>query len=692
MVPSFPGMRLGWEGATSRVNDSQETCHKAYPAMPLGRTKETEIMKNRFVGMILPLLLAVTHIAYAGSEDPVVSAVVDNEETQEIVVSATKLETPEKEVGSSITVITAGQIEKMQKTSVLEVLKTAPALDVNQSGGPGGATSILIRGAKSEHTLVIIDGVEMNDPITPGRTFNFAHLSVDNIERIEILRGPQSTLYGSDAIGGVINIITKRGGGIPSAFASVEGGSYSSFRGAAGSSGGNEWIRYSAGFSHWNTDGISAASESDGNSEQDMYKNTNVYGTLTLEPAYNFDLDFTLRFIDADSNGDIGYGVGGDDPNYLTLSQQVSFRSQGRLYLFDDIWEQTLGFSFTDHDLFTRNDRDEVNPDNYLLSTYQGRILKFDWQSNFYIHDTNIATFGIETEEDKGESTYYEESIYGPWTNNFESKSARTTGYYLQDQIKLWDSWFTTLGVRFDDHSRFGTKTTYRVATAYLVQQTGTKIKASYGTGFKAPTLLQLYSYWGNEDLGPEESTGWDFGLEQSVFENRISVGATYFYNDIDNLINFEGATYDNVGEAVMKGVEAYGSIQPTEKLETRFSYTYTNTKDKATAEDLIRRADNKFSFNLDYGFMEKGNIHLDLLFIGERDDLVFDPVTYESSRVMQDGYVTVNPAFSYLISEGVQMFFRIENLFDRNYEAISGYGTPGISVYGGMKFNIKGL
>jgi vitamin B12 transporter len=649
-------------------------------------------MRNRFAVIVLLLLSSMMHLAYAANDGPTDNEGTDNEKTQEIVVTATKLETPVKEVGSSITVITGEQIEKMQKTSVLEVLRTVPALDVNQSGGPGGATSILIRGAKSEHTLVIMDGVEMNDPITPGRTFNFAHLSVDNIERIEILRGPQSTLYGSDAIGGVINIITKRGGGTPSAFASLEGGSYNSVREAAGSSGGNEWIQYSMGFSHWNTDGISAASEGDGNSEQDAYRNTNVYGFLSLEPVDNFDLDFTLRFIDADSNGDIGYGVGGDDPNYLTLSQQLLFRSQGRLYLFDDIWEQTLGFSFTDHDLYTRNDRDEVNPDNYLLSTYQGQILKFDWQNNFYIHDTNIATFGIETEEDKGESTYYEESIYGPWTNDFESKSARTTAYYLQDQIKLWDSWFTTLGVRVDDHTRFDTEVTYRIATAYLVQQSDTKIKASYGTGFKAPTLLQLYSYWGNEDLGPEESTGWDFGLEQSVFENRVSVGATYFYNDIDNLINFEGATYDNVGEAVMKGVEAFGSIQPTEKLETRFSYTYTNTKDKATAEDLIRRADNKFSFILDYGFREKGNIHLDILYIGERDDMVFDPITYESSRVRLDDYVTVNPAFSYLISERVQMFFRIENLFDRNYEAISGYGAPGISVYGGIKFNIQGL
>jgi len=246
--------------------------------------------------------------------------------------------------------------------------------------------------------------------------------------------------------------------------------------------------------------------------------------------------------------------------------------------------------------------------------------------------------------------------------------------------------------VRFDDHDRFGTQTTYRIATAYLVPETGTKIKASYGTGFKAPTLIQLYSFWGNEDLNPEESTGWDFGLEQSLSENRASVGGTYFYNEIENLINFEGGVYNNVGRAVIKGVELFGSIQPGESLDIRLSYTHTNTKDIATAEDLIRRADNKFSLNLDYGFLEKGNINLGILYIGERDDLVFDPLTFASERVRLDAYVTVNPAVSYQLTNVVQMFFRVENLFDRNYEAISGYGTPGISAYGGFKFSFQGM
>jgi vitamin B12 transporter len=641
-----------------------------------------------FVVLLFSTLTAFT----AENSDPQGESGTPSIDPITVVVTANRMETPADEVGSSVTVITAEQIEKMQKTSVLDVLRTAPSIDINQSGGPGSAASIFIRGAKSEHTLVIIDGVEVNDPITPGRTFNFANLSVDNIERIEILRGPQSTLYGSDAIGGVINIITKKGGGVPSGFASLEGGSNNSIRGTAGGSGGNTWAQYAIGFSHWKTDGISAAAESDGNTEPDGYENSTVYGTFGIKPADNLDIDLHLRFTDAQSDDDLGAGAGNDDPNYRTDSQQVLLRAQGRLRLLNDKWEQKIGFSMTDHDLFAQNDPDTVNPDSYLRSSYEGKIFKFDWQNNLYLHDTNTVTFGIETEEEEGESNYYEETIYGPYENTFANKSARTTGYYLQDQIRVRDSWFTTLGVRFDDHAKFGVETTYRIASAFLVQQTGTKIKGSFGTGFKAPTLIQLYSYWGNENLGPEESTGWDFGLEQSLLGKRAVVGATYFHNEIDNLIEFAGGGYNNVGRAMVKGVEIFGMGHPAENLNLRVNYTHTSAKDIVTAENLVRRAGDKFSFSFDYGFMERADVYLEIVYEGARDDLVFDPFTYESMRVRLDDYALFNPAFSYQLSDGLQMFFRVDNLFDHEYEAISGYGTSGIEVYGGLKVSFKGM
>jgi vitamin B12 transporter len=610
------------------------------------------------------------------------------EKTEEVVVTATRIETASREVGSSITVITNQQIDESQNTTVLEVLRTVPSLDVIRSGGPGGQTSVFIRGAQSEHTLVLIDGVEMNDPITPGRSYDFASLATDNIERIEIIRGPQSILYGSDAIGGVINIITKRGKGTPHGFMSAEGGSFNTFTEKAGVSGANQWANYSLGIYHWATDGISAASEKDGNHEKDGYENTSISTKLGVTPAENFDADFILRYINAKADIDNFGGVGGDDPNNKADLEQLFFRTQARLSLFNDLWEQELGFSLTDLDREYRNGTDADHPSDLDRGSYDGKILKFDWQHNLYLHETNTLTLGIENEEEKGKSKYYSESAWGPYTSRFTEKIAQTNGYYLQDQIKLWDSWFTTLGVRLDDHSRFGLETTYRITSAYLLQQTGTKLKGSSGTGFKAPTLYQLYSQYGEKNLNPEESTGWDIGVEQSLFDKKLTLGVAYFSNEFDELIEFESGTskYINVAEAETKGVEVFVSVRPNDDLTFQASYTYTDTENKETGEDLLRRARNKLGLNVNYQFTDKGNVNLSLVYIGKRDDN--DYSTWPATQVELDTYVLANLAASYDITRNIQVFGRVENFLDEDYEEVKGFGTPELSAFAGCKLS----
>ncbi len=610
------------------------------------------------------------------------------DKAEEIVVTATRIETASREVGSSITVITSQQIEERQNTTVLEVLRTVPALDVIRSGGPGGQASVFIRGAQSEHTLVLIDGVEMNDPITPGRSFDFAHLTTDNIERIEIIRGPQSTLYGSDAIGGVINIITKRGKGRIQGFISGEGGSFNTFTENAGVSGGNQWGNYSLGIRHWDTDGISAANEKDHNHERDNYENTSISTRLGVTPTENFDADFILRYINANADIDNAGGMGGDDPNNKADLEQLFLRTQARLSLFNERWEQKLGFSLTDLDRDYSNDIDWYHPLDLDRSSYDGKIYKVDWQHNLYLHKTNTMTLGIENEEEKGKSKYYSESAWGPYADSFQEKTARTTGYYLQDQIKLWNSWFTTLGLRVDDHSRFGTETTYRITSAYLIHRTGTRLKGSFGTGFKAPTLYQLYSQYGEKNLDPEESTGWDIGIEQSLFHNRLSLGFTYFNNDFDDLIDFESNTsrYINVAEAQTQGIEVFASLRPIDDLTFLASYTYTDTEDKETGKDLLRRAQNKFALNVNYQFMDKGNVNLNLVYVSKRDDN--DYSTWPATRVELDEYVLVDLAASYDITGNIQVFGRVENLLDEDYEEVKGFGTPELSAFAGCKLS----
>ncbi len=612
---------------------------------------------------------------------------------EEVVVTATRVETPIEEIASSMTVISSKEIERKQKATVSEVLKGIQGLDVVQTSGVGRDTSIFIRGANSEHTLVMIDGVEVNDPISPGRSYDFAHLTVDNIERIEVLRGPQSTLYGSDAIGGVINIITKKGEGKPKFFASVEGGTFMTFRESAGVSGENNWVNYSLGLSRFDTNGISAANKKDGNYERDGYENTSLSARLGFAPKETLDVDLIFHYINAKTELDNFGGVGGDDPNYIQKSKQLLFKTQVGLSLFDQFWTQKLAFATTDNDRDVKNKKDDQHPFDSERGHYDGQLIKFDWQHNIQLHKTNGLTFGLEYEEEEGKSRYYWESQWGPGESLFPKKTANMKGYYIQDQIKLWDRFFGTLGIRIDDHSRFGSETTYRIAPAYLIKETGTKIKGTYGTGFKAPTLYQLYApatLWGpigNKDLKPEKSKGWDFGVEQNLLKNKVILGATYFRNDFKDLIQFDmGQGYINIAKAKTEGIELFASAKPIDDLTLQINYTYTDTEDKTTGETLIRRPKNKIGFDLNYHFINKGNVNLGVIYVEKRDD--FDFSTSPPRRVKLDQYTLVNLAASYDITKNFQLFGRVENLLDKEYEEVKGYGIPGLSFFGGIKLS----
>jgi len=412
-----------------------------------------------------------------------------------VVVTATKIETPLREIASSVTVITRQDIENKQTNSVEEVLRSVPGLDVVRQGGLGQQTSIFLRGGNSTHTLVLVDGIEINDPSNPGRSFDFASLATDNIERIEIVRGPGSTLYGSDALGGVINIITRKGSGKPQVSLSAEGGSFDTHQEQLSINGGNELLNYSLVASFLESNGISAAAERYGNSEKDGYDRTTVSTRLGLTPTDDLDIDFILRYVDSEADLDTFAGPFGDDPNNTFDSEALYLRVQARLMLLNDLWEQKLGFSLTDYERENRDETDAAHPSDSSLTTYDSRLYKVDWQNNLYLHPANTLTAGVEYEKEEAQGA--SEYVYADptWNTNdaFEKKSAETVGYYIQDQIRLWQDFITTLGVRVDDHQTFGSRLTYRITSSYLFRPTGTRIKGTYGTAFKAPTLAQLF-------------------------------------------------------------------------------------------------------------------------------------------------------------------------------------------------------
>jgi len=613
----------------------------------------------------------------------------------DVVVTANRVETPTKEIATSVTVITEQDLEQTKKTTLVEALREVVGLSVLQTGPVGSSASVMLRGANSEHTLVMIDGVEVNDPITPSRTFDFSHLQIEGIERVEILRGPQSTLYGSDAMAGVINIITKKGQGKPVFHLSSLAGSYRTFSGTAGLSGEMKKFHYSLWTSSLTSRGFSAASDRlEGNTEADGYKNLSLSARAGYRLADNIDLDFSARFTDARSDIDNYGSAFGDDPNNVQNYETLFLKGHLRGLFSKNRWEQKWTFSHVRSNRETDNPTDEQHPFDSDRSLYRSGLFKLDWQNNLFLHESNTLTFGAEYQQERGESEYYSESIWGPATSLFPIKKAHNTGIYAQDQLRLAGIFFLTAGIRMDTHSQSGPSTTFRIAPAFFIRQTSTKLKATLGTGFKSPSLYQLYApgnIWGpigNETIEPEETTSWDMGIEQTLWDGKILLEGTFFSSRYKNLIDYDYTEgYINIAQASSKGVEIALEFFPIENMALSVSYSHTVAKDLKTGEALLRRPKNKFAANLNFGILAKGRLVISLIHLGERDDMEW--IDWVSTRVRMTPFTLLNAVGSYDILPNIQLFLSLDNILDQRYELIKGYGTPGRSAYMGFKIQL---
>ena len=612
-----------------------------------------------------------------------------------IVVTATRIETPAQEVASSVTVITKAELEQMKKATLAEALEEILGLTIIQSGPAGGTASALIRGANSEHTLILMDGVELNDPISPARSSDLAHLTLDNIERIEILRGPQSTLYGSDALSGVVNIITQKGEGGFKFSLSSSGGSYGTLIHRAGLQGGSEKIHYSFGINYLQSTGFSSAStDYEGNEEQDGYRNLTFSGRMGYRFNPHLELDLILRTVEARVEADNFGGAWGDDPNNVQKNDTLFFKGEFRALMMSNRWEHKLGLSLVDYDRRHENPTDSAHPIDSEEGFFKSKLIKVDWQNNVFLHQTNTLTFGLDLQQEQGESEYRSDGILGPYSSIFPRKRARTTGFYVQDQIRTASRIFATAGIRLDTHSQFGTSLTFRLAPAYFIHRTRTKLKATLGNGFKSPSLYQIFAPptlsgpIGNENLKPEQSTGWDIGIEQSIFNGKVLFSAVYFKNDYKNLIQFDFLQgYTNVGKARSKGVELLIQAHPGQGLVLNASYTRTEARDLDTSNYLLRRPKHKFLASILYPFLKKGSIRLSLLHIGNREDHDFS--TWPAIRVTLPGYTLLDAVFDYDLTQNVQAFLKLDNIWNEHYEVIKGYGAPGRAVHFGLSLSL---
>lgn len=608
---------------------------------------------------------------------------------REVVVTASRFEEDIDQSASSISVVSAAEIERRGWHSVEEVLQNEAGVALVRSGGPGGSTAAFIRGANSEHTLVLIDGVEANNPVTTAGTFDFSGLTVDNIERIEILRGPHSTLYGSSALGGVINIITRKGQGAPSGTVSLEGGSYQSFTERAAFSGESGAVNYSLGASRRDSSGISAAGAGYGNSEQDGLGESAFSGRLGIRAGENLEGALIMRGQSSRADLDNSGGIGGDDPNRLLTRESLFARMQGTSTFDAGALRQDFGLSYTREDFDDNNDPDELHPLDKLRSSYSGDIVKLDFQNTWKPATWITWVAGLETKEEGADSSYRLESAFGPYNSEFDDRSIYNTGYFSEGRFTLADGLSTTLGLRLDHHSRTGDHLTWRIAPVYSLEETGTRVSASAGTAFKSPSLFQLYSPYGSEALNPEESLGVDAGVQQEFFNARMSIGATWFRNNFDELITFDPGTFvfSNISEARSSGLEFFTRCRVSEQVSLGVDLAYTETEDESSGLSLLRRPRVKIAGDLSYSPQERLTLTAGFVSVGKRYDNNFG--VYPVERVELSAYTLFSLGASYRVADDIEMFVRLENALDSEYEDVYGYGTPGAAGYGGIRVRL---
>jgi vitamin B12 transporter len=631
---------------------------------------------RRTIAAFLPcsLLLAAPE---AGAQD---RAIV----LRPITITATRLPTPENEVGSTVTVITAEEIERKQHRTISDVLREVPGLNLVQSGGPGAFTSVFTRGTNPNHTLVRIDGIEVGDPSTPTGDFDFAHLLVSDVDRIEVLRGPQSGLYGANALGGVIDVRTRKGSGKPQFTGTVEGGSFETFNQFGSVRGAHGPFDYSLAAGHFSAGDIPVTprellppgTRAVGND----YENATFATKLGYEFAKGVEVGLSARYIDTDLR------FTGDDFDLATFtfvpsgsqsrseSRQLFTRAWGRLVSFDGRLDQTFGVGFTDYR------RRDVAP-TLAPMINKGDRTKLDWIGNVKVIDGQTLTLGAEHEVEQ----IHDSPI---------SAETTTSSGLLQLQSNFADRVYNTASVRYDSSDRFENRTTFRVAPAVAFDETGTTLKGSVGTGFKAPSLNQLFVdfpaflFFANPNLKPEKSVGYDIGFEQEFWERRLRFGATYFRNDIDDLIMTApfpggGLTNVNVAKATSYGVETFVAVEPIETVTARLDYTYTAANDDRLDQELRRRPKHKASLSAAWIPFEKASLTGTAIFVG---DSVDSNRNFTVLRQETKPYVLVNLSASYDVLENLRIFGRIDNLLDRDYQLPTGFRAPGLGAFGGIR------
>ena len=567
-----------------------------------------------------------------------------------VIVTATRTATDVDQVLATSILITRKEIEESQSLSVADVLRTRTGIDVASNGGPGQTTSVFIRGAESDHTLIMIDGVKMN-PGTIG-VAAIQNIPLNMVDRIEVIMGPRSTLYGSDALGGVIQIFTRQG---KTTEAGWRFGSFNTQELSASYHRKDGNRRIGIDLSGARTDGFPARSDANGDSP---FKNDSI--NLKLGSTFGItDLDF--QFLG--SRGRTDYY----DFSLTPVAQDYSNTASSLIAKINasETWISKVKISFFEDEIEQRQSTDFLKTKRYEL----------DWQNDIAIGSANLLTAGIQAYQENAQSLSFGSGF---------DEDTDTVGLYVQDQFETGANQLTA-GLRYTDNSSFDGKTTGELSYGFQASQS-TKLVASFATGFRAPGSTDRFGFGGNPDLQPETSESIELSARfnpSSVHRGRISL----YQNEIDNLINFvdpDGfngpipGRNENIDKTRTRGVE-FTYLFNKGPYVVDAGITYQDPKDLTTDRQLARRAKEKYNLTGRYVGSDY-SVSAELSYTGERPDSAF-------SSTILDAYTLLNLSATKSFSKLINVGIRLENITDEDYQLADGFNTAGRSVFLDLRY-----
>jgi vitamin B12 transporter len=637
-------------------------------------------------------------VLVCASASALAESVVSPVAEPDIVVTPSRAPQPIQRAGSAITVVRGEEIEKASPLGLADALRGVPGLDLTETGGPGATSSVRLRGANAGQTLVLIDGVRVGDPSGVANDFDFSTFIPGAIERIEVLRGPQSALYGSDAMGGVVNVITRRGKGPMQATAAIEGGSYGALAttgGVFGSQGpwsyafSGGWQK-SSGFSRYGyrIGRIERAWPNPEGLEADSMSRWGAYGRIGHDAGQGVRLEFGALASTTFAQYDAAFGVFPDTPS---LSERR----------FGQAWAKAAIDSFADvlthnFQLFAnrteRRYRDffylfDTSPGSTFLSRYEyaGNRTGAEYQGDLRLGSFGLLSFGARIEREAIATHQADLSPFVTQRQKTLGKDQTTRSAFALWQLPLGERLDLSFSGRIDDVSRADVFRTWRATAAFRLPEINTKLRASAGAGGKAPTLYQLHApFFGNARLQSEESIGYDAGFDTDFFGGRARLSATAFANRFRNMIDFDLAAFRfiNVARAATSGVELAGSAEVAPDLVTiRATYTYLHAKDRLTGLTLVRRPQHMAKLGFALTPLAGLSIEPALTLVSERFS---NPG--EVARLAP--YARLDIRAEYRIDRTWAAHARVENVTGAKYQEAQDFGTTGRAFYAGLKAN----